>query len=249
MKKLLLLALPFVLSAHFLVMMPSSEVVEKQNEVVKFNIALMHTYSMSYMNIKKPIAIGYYLNGKKHSMESALKQTKFHGKTGYSMSYKFNRDGLYIFYMEPDYYFEPSEEVMLKHYAKVMVESLGISDDYYKPIGLKAEIIPMVKPFGLFKGDVFYGKVLFNGKPVANTSVEISYYNKKHYAAPTKDSTIQSVRTNANGEFVLGLPMAGWWAINAIIPNDETATHNGKKYPVEIGATILIRAYQPKLAK
>lgn len=249
MKKLFFLLAPLSLWAHFLVMLPSSEVVEKQNEVVKFDISLMHTFSMSYMNIKKPIQLGVYVNGQKHNLLNTIKPAKIGGKDGYKFEYKFNREGLYTFYMEPDYYFEPSEEVMLKHYAKVMIESLGISDDYYKPIGLRAEIVPMAKPFGLFTGNVFKGKVLFEGKPVKNCSVEVSYYNKAHYAEATKDSSIQAVRTDENGEFVIGLPMAGWWAMNAIIPNDEKAEHNGKKYDVEIGATMLLKAYAPKLAK
>lgn len=249
MKKLLLLVLPLSMWAHFLVMLPSAEVVEKQNESVKFDVSLMHTFSMSYLNIKKPISLGVYYNGKKHSLLDTIKPAKIGGKDGYTFEYRFNRDGLYTFYMEPAYYYEPSEEIMLKHYTKVMIESLGISDDYYKPIGLRAEIVPMTKPFGLFSGNVFKAKVLFNGKAVPNCSVEISYYNKAHYAQSTKDSSIQSVRTDENGEFVIGLPMAGWWAMNAIIPNNEKAKHNGKLYDVEIGATMLIKAYKPTLIK
>lgn len=235
-----------LLSAHFMVMLPKSDEVNKQNESLRFDIALMHTFEMNYMNIKKPISLGYFLNSKKYDLLKYAKAKKFGGKDGYTLDFRFEREGLFNFFVEPDYYFEPSEGVFLKHYTKVMIQALGISDDYNKPIGLKAEIIPLVRPFGLLTGNIFKGKVLFNGKAVPASEVEISYYNENGAKSLSKNASIQGVLSDDLGEFIIGLPKAGWWVITALIPNDEKIKYKGKEYEVELGATILIKVYDLK---
>ena len=37
----------------------------------------------------------------------------------------------------------------------------------------RIEIIPMIKPFALYAGNLFQGKVLHNGKPASNVEVEV----------------------------------------------------------------------------
>ncbi len=44
--------------------------------------------------------------------------------------------------------------------------------DGISPIGLKYEIVPLTKPFGLYTGNIFQGVVLKDGKPQANVKVE-----------------------------------------------------------------------------
>ena len=71
-----------------------------------------------------------------------------------------------MFYMEPQPYWEPAEDTLIVHYTKTVVTAFGDDEGWDEEIGLKAEIVPLSKPFGLYAGNVFQGIVKLNGKPV-----------------------------------------------------------------------------------
>lgn len=248
-----LLATSMSASAHFQMIIPSDDMV-KQNENRTLNLDLLfwHPYEGGGMHMVKPVEFGVMAGGKKRDLMSKLKPHKFtdiHGDKydGYTVDYKLKRPGDNSFYIEPAPYWEPAEEAFIIHYTKVVVNSFGLEEGWDEPVGLKTEIIPLTRPYGLYAGNVFQGKVLVNGEPVPYSEVEIEYYNKDGKLKPEADPMItQVVKADGNGVFTYAMPKAGWWGFAALNEDEKTMQHEGTAYPVEIGAVLWVETHDMK---
>ncbi len=87
------------------------------------------------------------------------------------------RGGDHIFCLVPDPYFEAEENAYIQQMTKVIINVGGIPGAWMEPAGLSAEIVPLCKPYDRWTGNVFQGKVLYNGKPVPGAEVEVEYLN------------------------------------------------------------------------
>lgn len=241
MKKILLtLSLCIIYAnAHFLTIMSNSTNIEdKKNSKLEFDISFIHPFEQTGMNLEKPKV---YLNSKNE--ELPLKETKKFNHKAWTATYDVKSPKLYTFFVEPQPYFEGSEGVFIKHVPKIMVSAYGFEDGWNKPLGLKYEIVPLVKPFALYKGNLFQGKVLHNGKVAKNVEVEVELFNEFGIKAPSSSHITQSVMTDENGIFSFVLNHKGWWGFAALIEEGEKEHTDGKKYPIENGALLWLKAY------
>ena len=143
--------------------------------------------------------------------------------------------------MEPQPYWEPAEDVFIIHYTKTVVTAFGDDEGWDRELGLKTEIVPLSKPFGLYTGNVFQGIVKVNGKPVDFAEVEVEYYNLDRRAkAPTPYMIAQTIKADANGVFTYAVPKSGWWRFAALNTADFQLKHQGVNKDVEIGAVIWV---------
>jgi len=55
-----------------------------------------------------------------------------------------------------------------------------MEEGWDQPLGLKAEILPLTRPYGLWAGNTFCGKALFNGN-VTFTLQNLIYYRLKDF--------------------------------------------------------------------
>ena len=245
---IMLLFIVSSLFAHFQVIMPDKVVVNQNtgnNIFIKF--IFMHPFEQNYMNMERPIEAGVFINGKKYVFTPQLKEAKIKNFKYWTINYKIRRPGDNIFFVIPKPYFEPAEDKFIKHITKVVVNAYGLENSWYKPVGLKAEIVPLVRPYGLWAGNTFRGVVLFKGKPMPNVRVEVEYYNKgEKVKAPNDAFVTQVVRTDKNGIFTYTMPKAGWWGFAALMEDDKKIVKNGKKYPVELGAVFWVYTEEMK---
>jgi cobalt/nickel transport protein len=161
--------------------------------------------------------------------------------SAWKADYAIKRPGIYMFYMEPQPYWEPSEDVFIVHYTKTVVTAFGDDEGWDAEIGLKTEIVPLSKPYGLYAGNVFQGIVKMDNTPVPYAEVEIEYYNKrKTSVAPTDYMVTQTIKADRNGVFTYAAPSAGWWGFAALNEADFTIKHNGTDKGVEIGAVLWV---------
>ncbi len=136
--------------------------------------------------------------------------------------------GDYGFVFVPGYYYEKEEDVYMQQIAKLFVNVGGLTNLWDAPLGLPCEIVPLCRPYSLWTGNVFQGRVLSGGKPVAGAEVEVEYLSHvpdlKKNALPAEASVeypngtlvTQTVFTDANGVFTYALPRAGWWGFAAL---------------------------------
>lgn len=226
-------------NAHFLTFMSNTDNVSNPKQTkVDLDISFIHPFEQTGMIMEKPEV---FVNSKNNKLN--LTQTTKLDHKAWSSSYDIKTPGVYKFFVQPQPYFEPAEEKFISHVPKLIVSSFGLEDGWDEPLGLKYEIIPMTKPFALYSGNLFQGKVLHDGKPAANTEVEVELYNEFGLKAPSDAHITQVVKTDENGVFSFVMNHKGWWGFAALIEEGELKHSDGKMYPIENGALIWVKAY------
>jgi cobalt/nickel transport protein len=206
-------------------------------------LKFMHPFEQTYMQMKKPNYFGYFLDGKKVDLTDKLKENKIKGFQAWTYEQKFKEMGDYIFYVDPVPYFEPSESKFIRHMTKTIIDVYNAGEGWDTPVGLKAEIVPLTRPYSLYTGNVFSGTVLYKGKPVPYAEIEVEFYNKTGKSAPTENHITQVIKADKNGIFHYAMPFKGWWGFAALIEDDVKIKHENKDYPVELGAVIWVKTY------
>lgn len=233
---LLIITLSLILNSHFLTLIPTTDNIKDNSPKINFDMIFMHPFEQTGITMKKPK--GFFLRGEKLPL---FPQTRFIHKS-WTSTYTFKKPGVYSFYVQPEPYFEANEEKFISHVPKIIVSAFGREDGWDEPIGLEYEIIPLVKPFGIYKGNLFQAKVLNHGKPASNIKVEVELYNTFGLKAPTASHITQVIKTDDNGIFSFVMSHEGWWGFAALIEEGQKEL-NGKLYPVENGALFWIKAY------
>jgi len=228
--------------AHFGMVIPSdSMVMQDDNRTVNLKLSFSHPMEMIGMELVKPKAFGVVANGKNSDLLGQLEKATVMDHTAWSLDYKVKRPGVYMFIMEPQPYWEPAEDCFIVHHTKTVVTAFGDDEGWDAEAGLKTEIVPLSKPFGLYAGNVFQGVVKLNGKAVPYAEVEVEYYNADNkYKAPTDYMVTQTIKADQNGIFTYAAPKAGWWGFAALSEADFKIKHEGVDKDVEIGAVIWV---------
>jgi cobalt/nickel transport protein len=159
--------------------------------------------------------------------------------------------GDYTFVLRPAPYYEEQEDKYIQQITKTVVNVGGLPGAWDEPLGLPVEIVPLDKPYANWVGGVFRAVVLANGEPVPHAEVEIEYLNHEpqiaerrfdpegKVTAPQDSFKTLSIRADAAGQIIIGLPKAGWWGICAL-DLDDGAQHEGKDLSVD--AVLWIKA-------
>ena len=234
--------------AHFQMLIPSDDMVSSPAERhLRLNIKFWHPFEGHGMSMETPTRFGVHFAGKNIDLRNKLQAHQFmdrggKNRDGFIADYDITTPGDYIFYIEPKPYWEPSEETFIIHYTKVIVNAFGLEEGWDDAVGLKTEIIPLTRPYGLYTNNVFQGIVKLDGKPAPFSKVEVEYYNEDgKLKAPDDPMITQVVKTDANGVFTYAMPKAGWWGFAALHHDQQMMAHDGKRYPVEIGALLWVK--------
>jgi cobalt/nickel transport protein len=208
--------------AHFGMIIPSdSMVMQGESKTVKLALSFSHPFEGLGMEMVKPKKFAVRANGKKQDLLAGLTETRVMGHTAWAAPYKIKRPGVYMFYMEPQPYWEAAEDIFIVHYTKTVVTAFG--------------------------DDEGWDEEILNGKPVPFAEVEVEYYNKgAKIKAPTAVMIAQTIKADQNGVFTYAAPAAGWWGFAALNPADYKLSHNGEPKDVELGAIIWVEFHDWK---
>jgi cobalt/nickel transport protein len=242
---LLLIWLPGLATAHFQTLIPSLDIIaEKSEHQIILDLSFTHPMQQGpVMAMGNPIRFGVIGPNGQEDLREHLISIQRQGKQAYQSNYRFTRPGDYCFYIEPAPYWEPSEGVMIKHYTKVVVGAFAGTKGWDQLAGFPVEIDPLVRPYGLWTGNLFQGVVKQSGKPVPFAEIEVEWLNDGTIIPPSDPYITQIIKADANGTFSYALPRAGWWGFAALIKGDETLINpQGEVVPLEQGALIWIYA-------
>ncbi len=235
---------------HFQVILPSADIVTAMgSKRLKLDVRFTHPMAGGpVMNMGEPQQFGVLINGKKHDLKPLLKPVTIQGKRAYVCDYRVKAPGDYVFYIAPAPYWEPAEEKMIIHYAKVVVDAFDAEEGWDAMVGFPVEIQPLVRPYGLWTGNVFRGVVKRNGKPVPFAEIEVEYLNANGAVKPPADPFVtQVIKADANGVFCYAMPKAGWWGFAALVTGDKKMkSPTGKMVEVELGALMWVKAVDMK---
>lgn len=229
-------------TAHFGMVIPSDTMVmQKDSRTVSVTLSFSHPMEMVGMELEKPKVFSVSANGKNQELLGQLKPSKVMDHLAWTADYPIKRPGVYMFYMEPQPYWEPAEDCFIVHLTKTVVTAFGDDEGWDAELGLKTEIVPLSKPYGLYAGNVFQGIVKMDGKPIPYADVEIEFYNRDKTAhAPTEYMVTQTIKADGNGVFTYATPTSGWWGFAALNTADYTIKHDGEEKDVEMGAVIWV---------
>lgn len=251
MRKIILAMLMFVTflgsagraDAHYGMVIPSDTMVmQADNREVNLTLSFSHPFEGIGMVLEKPAQFKVASPSGEKNLLEGLRATRVMDQPAWEADYRIQRPGAYTFYMEPKPYWEPAEDCFIVHHTKTVVAAFGDDEGWDAEMGLKTEIVPLAKPFGLYAGNVFQGVVKLHGKPVPHAEVEVEYYDRKgEFRAPTDYMVTQTIKADAKGVFTYGVPRAGWWGFAALSTSDRKIEHDGEQKDVELGAVLWIR--------
>jgi cobalt/nickel transport protein len=244
-----LLIPPMTAMGHFGMIIPSDDMIGRsEGPLISLGVMFIHPFENVWMDMEKPSKYGVsYKGGHQKDLRNTLQPVEIKGKKAWKCTFKTRRPGDYIFYVEPKPYWELTEEKFIVHYTKVVVNAFGMEEGWDEEVGLKTEIVPLTRPYGLGTNNVFQGIVKVNGKPVPYSEVEVEFYVEGAAIETPADPMItQAVKADQNGVFTYAMPKTGWWGFAALNEDDKTMKHDGKDYPVEIGAVLWVRTHDMK---
>jgi cobalt/nickel transport protein len=234
-------------TAHFQEIIPSTDTVTASTggEVV---IDLRFTHPMErgpVLPMDRPVRFGVKTNDVVELLDRRLRPAVVDGGQTWQATYPIGGPGGYVFFVEPQPYWEAAERKQIVHYAKVVVDAYGAGDGWDAMVGLPVEIRPLVRPYGIWVGNLFRGIVERDGRPVPFATVEVEWRNDGSITPPSDAFVTQVIKANALGEFAYAIPRAGWWGFAALIEADtKMQSPAGDQVPVELGALMWVRAVE-----
>ena len=124
-----------------------------------------------------------------------------------------------------------------------IVTAFGDDEGWDTELGLKTEIVPLSKPFGLWEHNVFQGIVKLDGEPVPYAEVEVEFYNDGGAATvPDELMITQTVKADGNGVFTYAAASARLVGLcraqhRRLHPAEQDS---GEDKAVELGAVIWV---------
>jgi cobalt/nickel transport protein len=230
--------------SHFLVLLPSTDVLETGSQTVDLQMLFTHPMEQGpVMELAKPKQFGVLVHGQRRDLLPTLQAQKIDGKTTYTSSLKVTEPGDHVFFVEPTPYWEAAEKKWIIHNTKVVVDVFGAEEGWDAMVGLPVEIEPLTRPFGLWTGNCFRGIVKQNGKPVPFATLEVEYYNEgKKVKTPNDAFITQVIKADASGVFCYTIPRAGWWGFAALVPGEtKLPGPDGQPADVELGGLMWIK--------
>jgi cobalt/nickel transport protein len=238
------LCLPCPASAHFGTITASPTALDQYHRQAVLEFSFIHPFQQDGMDLARPAkaAVVHLGSSSSEDITEDLEPVRILGHRGWKTEQEIRRPGAYCVYMEPRPYWEEAEDIFIKHYTKTYLGAYGSEQGWSEPVGLKTEIVPLVRPFGLYAGNVFRGRVLLDGKPVPHAEVEVEFLNTGSKAqAPNGFMVTQTVRADERGLFVYSPPHPGWWGFSALNEADYTIKRDGEPKGVELGAVVWVR--------
>ncbi len=236
MKKMIFLIVSgFVLSsdllAHFqMVYTPNTAL--KKAKTIEFRHIFTHPFSDEHTMDMVGVEEFYVINkDKKKDLKDSLKEITFKGThnsaKAFESKYKAQRMGDHLFVLKPKPYYEKNEDAYIQQITKTIINVAGTPTDWDSELGLKAEIVPLTKPYALWEGGSFTGIVKSNKKPVPYAEIEVEFLNrdidlennkmgKSLIEAPQDSFVTMTIKANKDGEFTFTIPKAGFWGFCAL---------------------------------
>jgi cobalt/nickel transport protein len=228
--------------AHYGMIIPDDAMVSQEDgRSVGLTLSFSHPFERDGMVLEEPVSFTVTHEGETTDLLGDLNSAEVMGQPGYTLDYPLARPGTYVFAMEPQPYWEPAEDSYITHYTKTYVSAFGDDEGWDTELGLRTEIVPLSKPFGLWEGNVFQGMVMLEGEAVPYAEVEVEYYNEDGDAEVPSDLMItQTIKADANGVFAYATPTDGWWGFGALNTAPETLDYEGEEKEIELGAVIWV---------
>lgn len=165
-----------------------------------------------------------------------IEEIRYLDQKAWGANVALEKPGLYQFLMEGRPWWDEARHTFLRHQAKLTLPVYGVGRGWSEAAGQSFEIVPLVRPFGLNAPALFSGRVLLDGKPLADASVRMVRINADGATPSGTWHEDMAGVTNAAGEFSFVLAQPGWWCCEAVTAGAPLKGPDGELKPVERGA-------------
>jgi len=237
-----LIALSAPALAHFQEILPSEDVLPDGGKVT---VDLVFTHPMERgptMDMVRPERVGVATANGVEDLSGTLVETPVDGKQAWRFERDIAEPGAQVLFVEPKPYWEPAENKYIVHYAKVVVDGYASGEGWDRLVGLPVEIEPLVRPTGIWTGNLFRGVVLKDGQPVPRAEIEVEWVNDGSVTPPNEAFITQVIKADDMGVFSYAMPRAGWWGFAALVDGPEAQSPDGKPASTELGALMWVKA-------
>ena len=239
--------------AHFQLVYTPDVNLEKPGEV-PLRLLFWHPMDNGHvMDMAEPEAFYMVFRGERTDLMDALEPITFTGAENkaeaFAATATVRRNGDYVFVVEPEPYYEGSEDIYIQQITKSYLNKGGMPTGWHEPLGLATEIVPLNKPTNVLAGSTFSGVLLAEGEPVADAEIEIEYLTVPPELAtngvgeasvPAMPGGTLVAITDGDGRFTFGIPRSGFWGFAALGSGPDTE-HEGKELSQD--AVLWVRAY------
>jgi cobalt/nickel transport protein len=218
--------------AHFQMLYTPNTALTK-GATIEFKHVFTHPFADEHTMDMAGVEEFYSVTEKKGKVDlkNTLKPITFKGHhnsgKAYESKYKARNMGDHILVMVPTPYYEKGEDIYIQQITKTVINVAGTPNGWDKDLGLKAEIVPLTKPYSIWEGGSFTGVVKSNGKPVPFAEIEVEYINRdidmkgnktgpSRVEAPQDSFVTMGIKANKDGEFTFSIPKAGFWGFCAL---------------------------------
>lgn len=243
--------------AHFQLVYTPESLRDKGGEVT-LKMPFTHPAASGHvMKMGEPQEFFMVRKGKKTDLMDKLESIEWTSAvdTGpaYEATVKLRGLGDNVFVMTPEPYMEAEEDIYIQQITKNIINVGSLPTDWNEELGLKAEIVPLTKPYAIYEGGTFTGVVKGDGEPVPFAEIEVEYMNyepemdNNRFAAeaevtPPADAFVtMTIFADANGTFTFGIPKAGHWGFAALGVGPDTE-YKGKELSQD--AVIWVQAHE-----
>ena len=228
--------------SHYGMIIPNDPMISQEDgRSVGLTLSFSHPFELDGLMLDTPVSFSVTHEGSTTDLLGDLQDATIMDDQGYTLDYPLALPGTYIFAMEPQPYWEPAEDTFIIHYTKTYVTAYGDDEGWDTELGLKTEIVPLSKPFGLWERNIFQGIVKLDGEAVPYAEVEVEFFNDGAVAtAPDELMITQTIKADAAGVFTYAAPSDGWWGFAALNTADYTLPQDGVDEDVELGAVIWV---------
>ncbi len=230
--------------AHFQMMYTPNTALTK-GKTIELKHVFTHPFADEHTMDMAGVEEFYSITEKKgkKDLKDTLKPITWKGNhnpgKAYTSKYKARNMGDHVLVMVPTPYFEKREDVYIQQITKSVINVAGVPNGWDADLGLKAEIVPLTKPYAIYEGGSFTGIVKSKGKVVPYAEIEVEYLNnvpdmknnamgKNKYTAPQDAFVTMGIKANKDGEFTFAIPKAGFWAFGALGVGSDTE-YKGKE--------------------
>jgi cobalt/nickel transport protein len=242
-------------SAHFLVIYTPDTLVEGSE--VTFKVVFTHPFNAGHTMDMGKNAQGEVMGfekflvvhkGETTDLAGELEEITFASLENSGVAYDFTLDrdngfrggGDWVIVGVPAPYYEESEDIYIQQITKTMVNKGDIASDWDARVAEGyPEIIPYVKPYAVWEGGMFRGKVVDGrGNPVPRAEIEVEYINydvdmegNKFTGSPKIEKEGHGaavILADLQGNFEFIPPKAGFWGFAALGAGGEM-TFDGRE--------------------
>jgi cobalt/nickel transport protein len=234
----LTLALPVTALARFGLIVPSDELIgQGASPTIGLRLGVYDPQGLLFQESARPKRFGVQHLGDETDLLPTLKPAGEQNAAVWTAEFTAKSPGDYAFYAEYPPLWVAADEQFAVHLAKVCLGALGREEGWDEPVGLEAEIVPLVRPYGLWTGNLFSGQVLLGGEPAPYAAVEVTWFGTAAETpaalpAPAAAYRVQKLRTDASGIFHYAMPRAGWWGFAAVLDTERVLKHDGAEAPI-----------------